>query len=348
MRLKEIAERLRCSVQEEVDIEISGVATIEDAVAGEITFLANPKYIPKVSQCRASAIIAGEELDREKSPCTILRSSNPYLAFARCLEMFYEAPRAPVGIHPTAVIDPSAEVASSASVGAFTFIGANVKVGEGVALHPHCVIYADARIGAGSEIHSGTAIRERSIVGERVIIHNNCVIGADGFGFAKQDDGSHYKIPQSGRVVIEDDVEIGAGTTIDRAALGETRVRRGTKIDDQVMIGHGCVVGEQTILCAQVGLSGTTRVGRNVILAGQVGAGGHLTIGDGAMAIAQAGIPGDVAAGAVIAGSPAVSREEWLRSSAVYRRLPDLQKSVRKLEKEVAELAERLRSRRDA
>jgi UDP-3-O-[3-hydroxymyristoyl] glucosamine N-acyltransferase len=239
------------------------------------------------------------------------------------------------------VIDPSARIAARVAIGAHSVIGRNSFVGDDVYIHPNVTVYDDVTIGRGSVIHSGVALRERTVIGERVIIHNNSVIGCDGFGYAKDEEKRWLKIPQTGRVVIEDDVEIGAGTTIDRASVGESRIGRGAKIDNLVQIGHSCTVGEDTLLCAQVGLAGSSHIGNRVILAGQAGVAGHLTIGDDVVLTAKSATSHDIPAGKVISGIPAFDNKDWLRSTAAFRRLGEIQRTVRELERRVKEAADK-------
>jgi UDP-3-O-[3-hydroxymyristoyl] glucosamine N-acyltransferase len=340
MKLIELAERLGCRLVEAVpgdgQMEIHAVAGMEQARPGEITFLANPKYAGKVRHTRASAIIASEAAG--EMPVATLVSSSPYLDFARALECFYAPPRPHPAIHPSAVIAPSARIGENASIAAGVVVGEHVRIGRNAVLHPHVVIYEGAEIGDDFLAHSHAVVRERCRIGNRVILQNGVVIGGDGFGFAKQADGSHYKIVQSGPVIIEDDVEIQSLSSVDRATVGETRIRRGAKIDSLVQIGHACEVGEHSILCAQAGLAGSSTLGRNVLLAGQVGVAGHLKIGENVVAYAQSGIPSDVEPNRVIGGYPAIDVSEWRRAAAVYPRLPEMLKTIRRLEARVAEL----------
>lgn len=315
------------------DIEITGAAGLDEAAEGQVTFLANPRYTPRVNTTRASAVYLSEEATTDRQ-ISILRVKDPYLAYTRALRIFYPEPEFQASIHPSAVIDPSAQLAPNrVAVGAHAVIGRNVKIGADVTIHPNVTIYDDVTIGSGSVIHSGVAIRERTAIGERVVIHNNSVIGCDGFGYAKDEERRWLKIPQAGRVVIDDDVEIGAGTTIDRASVGESRIGRGSKIDNLVQIGHSCTVGEDSLLCAQVGLAGSSHIGSRVILAGQAGVAGHLTIGDDVVLTAKSATSHDIPAGKVISGIPAFDNRDWLRSTAAYRRLGDIQRTVRELER---------------
>jgi UDP-3-O-[3-hydroxymyristoyl] glucosamine N-acyltransferase len=342
MKLSELANLTSARLGENsVDPEITGAAGLDEARAGDISFLANPRYTAKVNSTQASAIYLAEGAPVERK-MPILRAANPYLAYTRALRLFHPEPQFTSFIHETAVIDPSAEVAENVSIGAGVVIGPRCRIAAGVRLHPNATIYEDVSIGGDSTIHSGAVIRERSQLGERVVIHNNVVVGCDGFGYAK-DEAKHWlKIPQTGRVVIEDDVEIGAGTTIDRASVGESRIGRGTKIDNLVQIGHSCTVGEDTLLCAQVGLAGSSHIGSRVILAGQAGVAGHLTIGDDVVLTAKSATSHDVPAGKVISGIPAFDNREWLRSTAAFRRLGEMQRKLRELEKKLSERSDNM------
>jgi UDP-3-O-[3-hydroxymyristoyl] glucosamine N-acyltransferase len=336
MKLKEIASRLGCELAGDGSLEITGVAGMEQAGPAELTFLANPKYAHKVKNTRAAAILVGEPM--HGLPVASLVSSNPYLDFARALALFYQAPRPLPGIHPLAYVAPSATVGEGASIGPFACVGERVRIGRNAVLHPHAVLYEGAEIGDDFLAHSHSVVREFCRVGDRVILQNGVVVGGDGFGFAKRNDGTHFKIVQSGVTVIEDDVEVQSLTSVDRATVGETRVKRGAKIDSLVQIGHACVVGEDNIICAQTGLAGSSILERNVLLAGQVGVSGHLTVHEGAVVYAQSGIGGDVAAGAAISGSPAFEAREWLRAITAFPKLPDLLKTVRQLQKRLETL----------
>jgi UDP-3-O-[3-hydroxymyristoyl] glucosamine N-acyltransferase len=331
MKLSEIAARLDCQLHGDGAIEISGVAGMAHAGPTELTFLANPKYIHKVKQTRAAAILLAEPIP--DAPIASLVSSNPYLDFARALELFYRPPRPAPGVHPSASIAASAVIGEGASIGPFVAVGENVSIGRNAVLHPHVVIYEGARIGDDFLAHSHVTVREFCRVGDRVTLQNGVVVGGDGFGFAKRADGSHHKIVQSGITVIEDDVEIQTLTSVDRATVGETRVKRGAKIDSLVQVGHACVVGENNIICAQTGMAGSSILERDVLLAGQVGISGHLTIHEGAVVYAQSGVGGDVKAGSVISGSPAFAAPVWARAIVAFQKLPELVRSVRELKR---------------
>ena len=329
MTLGELARRLECPVEGDSGIEIHRVAKIETAGPGDVTFLANPKYAAALASTKASAVIAAATV--EGAPCAIIRSATPYLTFARAAQALSPERRPEPGVHPRAWVDAEAVVDPTASIGPFAAIGAGVRIGARTIVHSQAVIGADSVIGADCLIHANVSIRERCTLGARVIVQNGAVIGSDGYGFAQRPDGSHEKIPQTAPVVIEDDVEIGANTTIDRPAVGETRIKAGTKIDNLVQIAHGVVLGRHVLLAAQVGIAGSTVIGDHVTFGGQVGVGGHLTIGDRVKAVGQSGITNSVAADGFVSGYPAIPNHEWRRSSAVFRKLPEMRRQLRDL-----------------
>src|SRR5215472_15746311 len=334
MKSSELASTLGCDLVGDGSIEITGVAGMEHARPSELTFLANPKYAHRVKDTRAGVILVSAPL--QKFAAAQLISSNPYLDFARALALFYKPPRLKPGIHPLACVATSACLGDNASIGAFAVIGENVVLGDNAVLHPHVVIYEGARIGDDFYAHSHAVVREFCRIGNRVTLQNGVVVGGDGFGFAKRADGTHAKIVQSGVTVIEDDVEIQSLASVDRATVGETRVKRGAKIDSLVQVGHACIVGEDNIICAQTGLAGSTVLGKGVLLAGQVGVSGHLTIHDGATVYAQSGIGGDVAPGGIVSGSPAFDYRDWLRAVTAFPKLPAILKTMRRLEEKPA------------
>lgn len=340
MKLGEIAARLKCALEGDAEIEISGVAGIEEAQPGQLTFLANRRYRLAASKTRASAIIVPQKEEGLTLPC--LRAADPYLTFAHAIELFYAAPRYAAGIHPTAVIAKSARIGGGAHIGPYCFVDEDVTIGANAVLHSFVSVYRGARIGDDFFAHSHVAVRERCQIGHRVLLQNGVVIGGDGFGFARQHDGRWYKIQQSGVTVIDDDVEIQANSAVDRATVGETRIGRGTKLDNLVQVGHACTVGEDTLLCGQVGLAGSTVVGNRCILAGQAACAGHLHMGDGAVLTAQSAVSHDIPAGATYSGSPGIENKIWLRSVAIFNHLPELQKTVRELEREVEQLRAQL------
>jgi UDP-3-O-[3-hydroxymyristoyl] glucosamine N-acyltransferase len=324
MKLRDLAAHLGATLHGNGDIEIAGVAGIEEARAGQITFVSNPRYAAAARTTQASAVLVAP--DFPEIAAVTLRLANPYLAFAHAIALLHPSPLFPPGIHSTAVIDPSASIGTGAHIGAYVVVGPDVRIGERAVLLPHVVLYPNVTVGRDFFAHAHAIVREGCVLGDRVILQNGVVVGGDGFGFAKRDDGSWHKIPQSGPVRIGSDVEIQANACIDRASVGATVIADGAKIDNLVQVGHGSSVGENTLLCAQVGLAGSTEVGRNVVLAGQVGVAGHCRIGDGVVATAQSGIPNDVAAGKIVSGYPAIENRQWLRASAMFQRLPELMK----------------------
>jgi UDP-3-O-[3-hydroxymyristoyl] glucosamine N-acyltransferase len=336
MKLSEIAAKLNCVLDGDANLEITGVAGIDEAGPGDLTFIVNRKYRPSLSSTRAAAIICAADEPRPR--IAALRSPNPYLDFARAIELFHPAPHYAPGVHPTAVIAPGAKIGDAAHIGPYCFIDEGVEIGNHAVLHSFVSIYRGARIGDNFFAHAHACVREDCSVGDRVVLQNGVVVGSDGFGFARQTNGRWHKIRQAGPAVIGDDVEIQAHAAIDRATVGETRIGRGTKIDNLVQVGHACKIGEDTLLCGQVGLAGSTEVGNHCVLAGQVGAAGHLTIGDGATISSQSGVPGDVPAGSVYSGYPAMDNLAWRKSVAVFNRLPDLQRELRELREEVSRL----------
>jgi UDP-3-O-[3-hydroxymyristoyl] glucosamine N-acyltransferase len=335
-KLSEIAARLGCQLDGDPGLEIAGLSTLEKAGPNELTFLANSKYAAKVKITRAAAVLAHEALRNTRAATLI--SANPYYDFARALELFYQPPIPAPGIHALAFVDPTARIGPDPSIGPFAVVGANTVIGANCILHPHAVVYPGCVIGDHFTAHSHASMREFVHVGDRVTLHNGVVIGGDGFGFARRSDGVQYKIPQSGTTVIEDDVEIQTLSSVDRATLGETRVKRGAKIDSLVQIGHACVIGEDNIICAQTGLAGSTVLEENVVMAGQTGSSGHLTIHKNAIVWAQSGVGGDVPPGATVAGSPSFDSRDWLRSVTAFPKLGELVRTVRALERRLTEL----------
>jgi UDP-3-O-[3-hydroxymyristoyl] glucosamine N-acyltransferase len=338
--LGELARRLECPVEGDAAIEIRRVAKIEEAGPGDLTFLANPKYASKLATTRASAVIMNGDAasPNEVPPCAVIHSKAPYLTFARAAGLLAPQHVPAAGIHPLAAVATDASVDPTATISAFAFIGSGATVGARTIVHPHAVIGDGTTLGADCIVHANVSIRERCTIGARVILQNGAVIGSDGYGFAQRADGTHEKIPQTAPVVIEDDVEIGANTTIDRPAVGETRIKAGTKIDNLVQIAHGVVLGRNVLLAAQVGIAGSTVVGDSVQFGGQVGVGGHLSIGDRVKAVGQSGITNSVDADKFVSGYPAIENSEWRRSSAVFRKLPEMRKQLRAIEDRLKKL----------
>lgn len=342
MKLGEIARRLGCHIEGQADVEIRGLAGIEGAQPGQLTFVSNPRYRRLIRTTRASALLVGDDVAVERGAglpaLAVLRSANAYLDFARAVELFHQPPQYAPGVHPTAVVSPKAQIGAEAHIGPYCFIDDGVHIGRGAVLHSFVSVYRDVHIGDSFFAHSHVSIREGCQIGHRVILQNGVIVGGDGFGFAKQADGSWYKIPQAGITVLEDDVEVQSNTCIDRATLGETRVGRGVKLDDLVLVGHGSTIGPDTLMCGQVGLAGTTEIGKGCLIGGQVGCSGHISVGDGSMITPQSGVPQDVPAGVLYSGSPVVEHRQWLKNVAAIARVPELAKAVRELQAEVAKL----------
>jgi UDP-3-O-[3-hydroxymyristoyl] glucosamine N-acyltransferase len=345
MKLADLAEELSCRLEGDPSSEISGVAGMDHASAGHVTFLANRRYFPLLRSTRATAIFVedGIRIEREPGlpPLASLRTANPYLAFARAIELFYQPPAYAPGLHPTAVIANSARIGAGAHIGPYCFVDEDVTLGDHSVLHSFVTLYRGAKIGDHFFAHAHAVVRENCRIGHRVILQNGVIIGGDGLGFAKQQDGSWYKMTQSGPAVLEDDVEIQANACVDRATVGETRIGRGAKLDDLVLIGHASQVGANAMLCGQVGLAGSTKIGDGCILAGQVGTAGHLTVGNGAVITAKSGVPNDVPPASLYSGYPAVENRQWLKTQAMLNRLPDLQRKVRELEEQIEKLRAR-------
>jgi UDP-3-O-[3-hydroxymyristoyl] glucosamine N-acyltransferase len=330
MKLADIATALDARIENAAPAtEITGVSGIEQAAPGQLTFVSNPKYNAAAKTTKASAVIVPENFPAISTG--MLRSKNPYLAWAKAIEIFYQPPKYAPGIHPSAVVHQSAKLGTNAHLGPYVVIDEDAVIGDDAILLAHTVIYRGAKIGNNFFAHAHAVVREFCELGDNVLLQNGAVVGSDGFGFAKDDNSRWHKIVQSGNVSVESEVEVQANACIDRASIGTTHIGRGSKIDNLVHIGHSCTVGSDSLLCAQVGLAGTTDVGNNVILAGQVGVSGHVKIGDGAIAIAQSGIPHDVAPGAMVSGAPAIDHRLWLKCCAAYAKLPEIAKAVRRL-----------------
>jgi UDP-3-O-[3-hydroxymyristoyl] glucosamine N-acyltransferase len=328
MKLSAIALALDARLENgSPDTEITGINGIEQAGPGDLTFVSNPKYAAAARTTKASAVIVAE--DFPGIPGAMLRAKNPYLLFARALELFYKPTRYAAGVHPTAVVDASAKIGRGAHIGPYVVIGEDVEIGDNAVLLAHVVIYRGVQIGDNFFAHAHAVVRENCRVGNNVLLQNGVVIGADGFGFAKTGEGRWHKIPQPAPVVIGDDVEVQANSCIDRASVGETSIGRGVKVDNLVQVGHGSHVGEDALLCAQVGLAGSTEIGNKVILTGQVGVVGHCKVGDNAIVTPQSGVAQDIPAGALVSGAPAVDHKLWLKYSAILPRLPEIARAVR-------------------
>lgn len=341
MTLADLAERLKCRLEGDGAIEVGGVAAIDDAGPSDVTFLANPKYVARLPGTRAAAVIADEGVSA--APCAILRTNDPYLAWAEAVAILSPAPRPAPGVSPLAAVDPTATLGADVHVGPFAVVGARARIGARVNIEPHVVIGADVVVGIDTTLRAHVSLRDGIEVGARVILHDGVVIGSDGFGFARRPDGSHQKIPQTGRVVIEDDVEIGAHSAVDRPSVGETRIGRGTKIDNLVQVAHGVHIGRNVLLAAQVGIAGSTVLDDDVIMAGQSGSTGHVHLGRGARVGAKSAVTKDVSAGGHVAGIPAVDLAEWREIVVLGRRLPEIRRDLAALESRLSALEQELK-----
>jgi len=336
MKLAKLAAATYSTIEQgSPDLEINSTAGLDIAGLGEVTFLANPKYSSQIKDTKASAIFLNEGVEIGRDDIAVLRSQDSYLAYTRAMRLFFPEKDIKPFIHPTAVIDVTAKVADKVEIHAHAVIGANCTIASGVRIMPNVTIYDGVIIGEDSVIHSGVSILANCEIGKRCMIQNNSTIGSDGFGYAKDENKHWLKIPQTGRVVLEDDVEIGANTAIDSASVGETRIRRGAKIDNLVQIGHSCSVDEDALICAQTGLAGSSHIGKRVILTGQVGIAGHLKVGDDVVITAKSATSHDVEPGKIISGIPAFDNRDWLRSTAAFRKLGDMASRLRALEKKV-------------
>lgn len=334
--LKEIARLVGGEISGGADILIKGVCGIKEAEAGEITFLANPKYLPFLDKTAASAVIVGKDVQSAAKP--LIRVDNPSLAFIKAASFFVKSdPGHPRGIHPSALIAKGAKLGKNVAIGSFVTIEKGAALGDNSVIYSNSYIGKNTRIGSNCLVYSNVSIREDVLIGDRVIIHNGAVIGSEGFGYVTVD-GKHHHIPQTGIVVLEDDVEIGANTAIDRARFDKTIVGKGTKIDNLVHIAHNVIIGENTLIVAQAGISGSTRIGNNVILAGQAGLVGHITIGDNAIVGAQGGVTKSVPPNTFVSGYPARPHEAAMRVNACLQNLPKLFETVKELKKKIEEL----------
>lgn len=342
MKLSELAARLDCRLEGDGSIDIVRVAGIQRAAPGDLTFLTNSRYLAELATTRASAVIVGSTATVRPTSASLLRCDDPYSAFARAVSLFAHAIAPPAGVDRLSAVAADATIGADVSIGPFVTIGAGASIGARTVIYPSVVIGPGARVGDDCVIHSQTTIRERVTIGHRVILHDGVVVGSDGFGFATQKDGTHLKIPQLADVVIEDDVEVGANSTIDRPAVGETRIGAGAKIDNLVHIAHGVTLGQRVLLAAQVGIAGSTTIEDDVMMAGQSGVTGHVRVGRGAKIGAKSAVLQSVGAGEVVTGHPAFEHADWRRATVVFRQLPALKKRLDELEHQVAELAEKL------
>ncbi len=333
--LKEIAMLIEGEVVGDESIEVEGVADIEEAKEGEIAFISDKKHLPRLKTTRASAVIVSREIKEAK--VSLIRVENPYLAFSQMMRILVPYQKPTKGVHPSAIIPEGVDLGKEISIGAHSVIGEGVKIGDNTIIYPLVYVGKGSRIGKDCLIYPQVMIREGVEIGNRTIIHSGTVIGSDGFGYIKAKEKQH-KVPQIGKVVIEDDVEIGANVTIDRATLGKTWIKRGVKIDNLVQIAHNVVIGEDSIIVAQVGISGSTEIGKGVTLAGQAGVVGHIKIGDGAIVGGGAAVLKSVPSNTIVSGSPARPHTQAKRIEASVLKLPELYKLVRELKRRVEEL----------
>jgi len=346
LTLDELARRIGAEVRGDGSRRVRAVRPLEDAGAEDVAFYANPRYRKELQATRACAVILAEDAaGHAPAAASKLVASQPYVSFAKASAIFNPEDRPLAGIHPGASVGTGAEIDPTASIGPLCVVGRGARIGPRTILHPGARVLDEARVGSSCILHSGAVVRERCVLGDRVILQPNAVVGSDGFGFAfdieGDDDGPmHRKVPQAGIARIEDDVELGACTCVDRATLGETVVGRGTKVDNLVQIAHNVRIGALSLVVAQVGISGSTEIGKGAILAGQAGIVGHLRIGDGARVGAQSGVAHDIPDGETYSGYPAMPHREWLRMSVSLPKVPELLRQVRKLEERVKELEE--------
>ncbi len=334
--LKELADYVGGEVAGDGNIKIKGVMTIDEASEGYITFVSNKKYIKKLEQTGASAIITSPDIVTENK--NLLVTKNPYLAFAKVVDLMMNPEKVyPCTVDDSARVSDSAEIASSVTVYPFVFIGENAKVADNVVLYPGVYVGDDCRIGKDTIIHPNSVLHKGTIIGERVVIHSNVVLGCSGYGYAP-DGKTYYKIPQIGITVIEDDVDIGANTTINRAVLGETRIRRGTKIDSEVMIAHNVEIGEDVLVTSQVGIAGSVQIGNNVILAGGSGVAGHIKVGDNVKVGGWTGVTKDLPSGGTFLGTPAIEIERMRKCYMIIQRLPEMRETVKDLQRKIKQL----------
>ncbi len=329
--LRELAAALGREVEGDGSVRVRSVASLADAGPADLAFVRSTAFAHVLAASRAGAVIAPSDVDTGGRPT--VRSPRADLDFARAVALLIERVAVVPGIDGRAVVAPDARVDPSASVGALAVIGPRATVGPRTVIHPHAVLYADAKVGADCTLHAGCVLREEVEIGDRVVLHPGAVLGADGFGYALDETGCPTKVPQVGRVVVEDDVEIGANATIDRATLGETRVRRNAKIDNLVVVSHNCDIGEDVLIAAQSGLAGSTRVGRGAILMGQTASAGHLTIGPASFLGARAALHKDLPPGSRVWGAPALEERRWHKSIAVFARLPEMMRRLRAIER---------------
>jgi UDP-3-O-[3-hydroxymyristoyl] glucosamine N-acyltransferase len=331
VKLHALAHALQCPFEGDPELELQGVAGLVEANLGDLSFVSESKYLPLLEQTRASAVLVKPDCP-VPSRLACVRTSYPRLSFAKAIELFYQPFQLPAGIHPTAVIAADAQLGTGVAIAAHVVVESGVIIGDYTQIHANVTLYPQVQIGHYCQLFANCVIHERSVIGDHCLIHSGAVIGDDGFGHVPLPDGHWYRMLQSGRVVLEEGVDVGANTAIDRPAVGETRIGRGTKIDNLVQVGHGVKIGPDCVLVSQVGISGGTTLGHHVVLGGQVGVAGHVDLGDHVTAVGQTGITNHVSAGEVVAGYPHQSHQQWKRSSVALRQLPDLIRTIRYLE----------------
>jgi len=341
LTLKEVADKLGGEAIGPDGLVIAGASSYESAGETDLTFADHPRLLPTIEQSRAAAVLVPRAVESSTKP--IIRIDNPRLAFAQALGFFWPRQRPEPGVHPTAVVGADVRLGAGVHIGPHVVIGDNVRLGDEVELHALTYVGDSVEIGDGTIIYPRVSIYRQVRIGKRCIIHSGTVIGSDGFGFVRDEAGAHFKVPQVGTVIIEDDVEIGANCGVDRATTDATIIGHGTKIDNLVQVGHNCRVGANCIICGQVGLSGSVEIGDGVVLAGQAGIADHITVGAGATVCAQAGVIGDLPAGAFVSGYPAAPHREKLKAEAALRRLPDALSELRALRRRIEALEARLK-----
>jgi UDP-3-O-[3-hydroxymyristoyl] glucosamine N-acyltransferase len=333
---RQIASVLEGTIEGNPDITIHKLSKIEEGVPGSLTFLANPKYTPYIYSTRASIVVVNKDfLPEQEVTSTLVRVNDAYTAFAKLLELYNQINNEKKGVSSLAFVSPSAKIGKDVYIGELAYIGDNVTIGDNTKIFPHVFLGDNVQVGENTTLFAGVIIYSDNLIGSNCTIHGGAVIGADGFGFAPQQDKNYKKIAQIGNVVIEDDVEIGSNTTIDRATLGSTILRRGVKLDNLIQVAHNVEIGENTVIAAQTGISGSTKIGKNCMIAGQVGFVGHINIGDDVKIGAQAGVPGDIKDGSIVLGTPAIDIANFRRSFVHFKNLPDIVKRLQELERKM-------------
>ncbi len=337
MKLEEICDLLGGRLEGDPDLEIHGVNGIEEGREGEISFISHKKYVAEMESSQCSAFVAPEKItvSHEKAAIYV---KNPHLAFVKLLNLFHPSKKEEPGISPQSFISKSAIIERDVTIYPMVYVGENTKICGNTVIHPGAFIGYNVKIGVECIVYANVSIYDGTVIGDRVVIHSGAVIGSDGFGYVLDEEGNRHKIPQVGNVVIEDEVEIGANTCIDRATVGETRILKGVKLDNLVQIAHNCVVGEDSVMAAQVGISGSCKIGKRVMMGGQVGMADHVNVGDDVMIVGQSGVPSDLEGKQIYAGSPTVKHSSWRKAQAALPKLPDLIKKARSMEKRIKEL----------